>query len=82
LWTEENAKISLYEYEFVDIFFDLECCPNCRVREGRPPPDRTPCASRKSALEKLIHDYAEKFGDKVIDLCLEKMFDSLGEAYD
>jgi hypothetical protein len=46
------------------------------------PPDRTPCASWKSALEKSIREYAEKLGDEVIDPCLGKTFDSLEEAYD
>ncbi|KAM0897900.1 hypothetical protein ACQ4PT_022259 [Festuca glaucescens] len=35
-----------------------------RLRVGRAPPDRTPCASRKSALEKSIRGYAEKLGDE------------------
>jgi hypothetical protein len=54
----------------------------CRVRVGRAPPDRTPCASRKSALEKLIQKYVENLGDEVINPCLGTMFDSLGEVYD
>jgi hypothetical protein len=54
----------------------------CRVRVGHARPDRTPCASRKSALEKSIREYAEKLGDDVIDPCLGITFDSLGEAYD
>lgn len=35
-----------------------------RVRVGRAPPDRTPCASRTSALENTIRGYAEKLGMK------------------
>jgi hypothetical protein len=53
-----------------------------RVRVGRAPPDRTPCASRKSALEKSIRELTEKLVDEVIDPFLGTVFDSLGEAYD
>jgi hypothetical protein len=53
-----------------------------RVRADHAPPDRKPCASRKSALEKTIRGYVEKLGDEVIDPCLGTTFDSLGEAYD
>jgi hypothetical protein len=49
---------------------------------GRAPPERTLCASWKSALEKLICENAEKLGDEVINPCLGTMFDSLGKAYD
>jgi hypothetical protein len=52
------------------------------VRLDHAPPDRKPCASRKSALERSIRGYAEKLGDAVIDPCLGTTFDSLGEAYD
>jgi hypothetical protein len=54
----------------------------CWVRVGRAPPDRTSCASRKSALEKPIREYAKNLGDEVINPCLGTMFDSLGEVYD
>lgn len=30
---------------------------SCKVRVDRAPPDRTPCPSRPSALEKSIHGY-------------------------
>ncbi|XP_047094342.1 uncharacterized protein LOC124706714 [Lolium rigidum] len=53
-----------------------------RFHVGRAAPDRIPGASRKSALEKSICGYAEKFGDEVIDPCLATMFYSLGDAYD
>jgi hypothetical protein len=46
------------------------------------PLERTPCATRKTALEKSIRGYAERLGDEVIDPGLGTTFDSLGEAYD
>lgn len=49
---------------------------------GRAPPERTPCAARKSPLEKTIREYGDKLGEEVIDPCLGTTFDSLGEAYD
>jgi hypothetical protein len=52
-----------------------------RVHVGRARPERTPGASRKSALQRSIRGYAEKLGDEVIDLCMGMAFDSLGEAF-
>jgi hypothetical protein len=54
----------------------------CRIRVGRTPLERTPCATTKTALEKSIRGYAEKLGDEVIDPGLGTTFDFLGEAYD
>lgn len=49
---------------------------------GAAGPSRAPCPGRTSALEKVIHGYAENPGDNVITPVLGTSFDSLGEAYD
>uniref|UniRef100_A0A453SQQ2 FAR1 domain-containing protein n=1 Tax=Aegilops tauschii subsp. strangulata TaxID=200361 RepID=A0A453SQQ2_AEGTS len=53
-----------------------------RLRIGRAPPDRAPCAGRVTPLEETIRRCADKPSDNVIkpEICMS--FDSLGEAYD
>lgn len=53
-----------------------------RLRLGSAPPDRTPCASRMSALETSIRKFAEEPTKSVVHHELGLSFDSLGEAYD
>ncbi|XP_044319573.1 uncharacterized protein [Triticum aestivum] len=53
-----------------------------RIRIGRAPIERTPCAGRVCALEKTLRGYAEKKTDIVMVPAVGYNFDSLGEAYD
>ncbi|XBJ22436.1 hypothetical protein VPH35_000829 [Triticum aestivum] len=53
-----------------------------RIRIGRAPIERTPCAGRVSALEKTLRGYTEKRTDTVVVPAVGYTFDSLGEAYD
>ncbi|KAI4981696.1 hypothetical protein ZWY2020_022188 [Hordeum vulgare] len=53
-----------------------------RVRVGRAPVERLPCAGRVCALEKTLRCYAEKKTDTVVVPAIGYTFDSLGEAYD
>ena len=55
-------------------------CGCCRVRIGRAPLERPPCADRISALEKTLRCYAEK--KRIVVPAVGDSFDSLGEAYD
>ena len=55
---------------------------NFRLRIGRAPPDRAPCAGRVTHLEETIRRYADKPSDNVIKPEIGMSFDSLGEAYD
>lgn len=72
-------------------FRALSCCAELtklafrckiRLRLGSAPPDRTPCASRMSALETSIRKFAEEPTKSVVHHELGLSFDSLGEAYD
>ncbi|KAM3190917.1 hypothetical protein ACQJBY_068719 [Aegilops geniculata] len=53
-----------------------------RVRIGRAPLERPPCAGRVCALEKTLRGYAERRTDTVVVPASGYTFDSLGEAYD
>uniref|UniRef100_A0A453MZR4 FAR1 domain-containing protein n=1 Tax=Aegilops tauschii subsp. strangulata TaxID=200361 RepID=A0A453MZR4_AEGTS len=53
-----------------------------RLRIGRAPPDRAPCAGRVTPLEETIRKYADKPTENVVKPEIGMSFDSLGEAYD
>ncbi|XP_048532086.1 uncharacterized protein LOC125510856 [Triticum urartu] len=53
-----------------------------RVRIGRAPIERAPCAGRVCALEKTLSGYAENKTDTIVVSVVGYNFDSLGEAYD
>lgn len=55
-------------------------CP--RIRIGKAPLERPPCAGRISALGKSLRCYAEKKRETVVIPDVGDSFDSLGEAYD
>ncbi|KAM3190057.1 hypothetical protein ACQJBY_068339 [Aegilops geniculata] len=52
-----------------------------RVRIGRAPLERPPCAGRISALEKSLRCYAEKKRETVVVRAVGDSFDSLEEAH-
>lgn len=53
-----------------------------RLRVGKAPAERTPCASRMGALEQSVRQFAENPSENVIKVDLGMSFDSLNEAYD
>ncbi|VAH60598.1 unnamed protein product [Triticum turgidum subsp. durum] len=53
-----------------------------RLRIGRAPLDRVPCAGRVTPLEETIRRYADKPSENVVKPKIGMSFDSLGEAYD
>uniref|UniRef100_A0A8R7QHP4 FAR1 domain-containing protein n=2 Tax=Triticum urartu TaxID=4572 RepID=A0A8R7QHP4_TRIUA len=53
-----------------------------RLRIGRAPLDRVPCAGRVTPLEETIRRYADKPTESVVKPQIGMSFDSLGEAYD